>query len=168
MNTKFIIGDEVLCMDASGSGGALTQGQIYTVSKVNTSHDTLSLEGLPDESWLMARFSPTIELPVPKNIAAIRKGQPVATGVLAYFGKALKHVAEVSLAGGQQHAPGQPLHWDRSKSKDQLDALSRHLIDHFENPFDTDGKRHLAKVAWRALAQLQLDLEAEEATNEKL
>ena len=42
-------------------------------------------------------------------------------------------------------------------NKDELDALSRHLID--AGTFDTDGIRHSAKVAWRALANLQKELE---------
>lgn len=90
-----------------------------------------------------------------------RKNTPVYSGVFAYFPDALKEVAKVSKAGNDQHNPGQPLHWAREKSTDQLDCVGRHLIDHSKNPFDIDGQRHLAKVAWRALAQLQLDLEAE-------
>jgi hypothetical protein len=49
------------------------------------------------------------------------------------------------------------LHWDRSKSGDELDALMRHLID--AGTIDTDGVRHSAKVAWRALANLQKEIE---------
>lgn len=89
-----------------------------------------------------------------------RKDVPLYSGVLAYFPDALKEVAKVSKVGNDQHNPGQPLHWAREKSTDQLDALVRHLADHSKGEiFDTDGERHLAKVAWRALAQLQLDLE---------
>ena len=51
------------------------------------------------------------------------------------------------------------LHWDRSKSGDELDALTRHLLDHSINPVDDDGVLHLTKVAWRALAALQKELE---------
>lgn len=91
-----------------------------------------------------------------------RKGIPVYSGVLAYFPDALLEVTKASTAGNQQHLAGQPLHWDKTKSMDQLDALTRHLLDHARGEiFDTDGVRHLTKVAWRALAQLQLDLENE-------
>lgn len=86
-----------------------------------------------------------------------RKQMPVFTGVLRYFPDAIKEVAKVSYAGNQQHHPDKPLHWDRSKSTDELDALSRHLID--AGTFDDDGMRHSAKVAWRALANLQKELE---------
>ena len=86
-----------------------------------------------------------------------RKQMPVFTGVLRYFPDAIKEVAKVSYAGNQQHNPDKPLHWDRNKSTDELDALSRHLID--AGTFDDDGMRHSAKVAWRALANLQKELE---------
>ena len=51
------------------------------------------------------------------------------------------------------------MHWDRNKSTDELDALTRHLIE--AGKIDTDGMRHSAKVAWRALANLQKELEYE-------
>tara|TARA_B100001564_G_C20584126_1_gene644613 strand:+ start:233 stop:685 length:453 start_codon:yes stop_codon:yes gene_type:complete len=96
-----------------------------------------------------------------KEVALERKATPVFSGVLKYFPDALKEVAKCSNAGQQQHNPNQPLHWDRSKSKDELDALTRHLIDHGVDPVDTDGVLHLAKVAWRSLAALQKYLEGE-------
>ena len=71
-------------------------------------------------------------------------------------------MAEVSRVGNEQHNPGQPLHWDRSKSTDQADCLMRHLVD--RGTIDTDGMRHSAKVAWRALALLQLEIEKERGT----
>ena len=86
-----------------------------------------------------------------------RKERPVYTGVLKYFPDAIMEVARVSLAGNKQHHPDQPLHWDRTKSNDDLDALSRHLID--AGKIDNDGTRHSAKVAWRALANLQKEIE---------
>lgn len=91
------------------------------------------------------------------NEAQDRKDTPVWSGVLNYFPDAIKEVAKVSKIGNDQHNPGQPLFWDRSKSGDELDALTRHLID--AGTIDTDGTRHSAKVAWRALANLQKELE---------
>jgi hypothetical protein len=88
-----------------------------------------------------------------------RKAVPVATGVLDYFPDALCAVAECSQKGNDQHNPGKPLHWDRSKSTDQSDCLIRHFLE--RGTTDTDGIRHSAKVAWRALALLQLEIEAE-------
>lgn len=84
-----------------------------------------------------------------------RKGMPVASGVLFYFPNAIKEVSRCSQAGNDQHHSDKPLHWDKSKSYDEADALVRHLIDHHLNPEDTDGMLHLTKVAWRALALLE-------------
>lgn len=86
-----------------------------------------------------------------------RKEQPIARGCLDYFPDALAAVANVSYVGGQQHHPDQPMHWDRSKSTDQADCIARHLIE--RGTMDTDGLRHSAKVAWRALAMLQEEME---------
>ena len=97
-----------------------------------------------------------------KTVAQERKDTPVFSGVLKYFPDALKEVSKCSKAGNDQHNPNKPLFWDRSKSGDELDALTRHLIDHSVNPVDTDGVLHLAKVAWRSLAALQKHLEGQE------
>ena len=86
-----------------------------------------------------------------------RKQKPVFSGVLKYFPDAIMEVARCSWAGNQQHHPDKPLHWDREKSNDHLDALARHLIQAGE--YDDDGILHDAKVAWRALANLQLTIE---------
>jgi len=90
-----------------------------------------------------------------------RREFPVATGVLDYFPDAIMTVSRVSFIGNQQHNPGKPLHWDRSKSTDEADALMRHFIQ--RGTIDTDGVRHSAKVAWRALALLQKEIEADGA-----
>jgi hypothetical protein len=97
-----------------------------------------------------------------KSKAKERKATPVFSGVLRYFPDALKEVAKCSKAGQDQHNPDKPLAWDRSKSGDELDALTRHLIDHSVDPVDDDGVLHLAKVAWRSLAALQKHLEGQE------
>jgi hypothetical protein len=70
-------------------------------------------------------------------------------------------VARVSKAGNDQHNPGQPLHWERSKSTDHEDCIARHLVDVRE--LDTDGQPHAAKLVWRALAALQIELERDQA-----
>jgi len=91
------------------------------------------------------------------TVAQKRKNTPVFSGVLNYFPDALREVARCSKIGNDQHNAGQPLHWDRSKSTDELDALTRHLLE--AGTIDTDGVRHSAKVAWRALANLQKEIE---------
>lgn len=88
-----------------------------------------------------------------------RKAIPVVTGVLDYFPDAIAAVAECSRVGNEQHNPGQPLHWARDKSTDHADCIGRHLMQ--RGTVDTDGVRHSAKVAWRALALLQSEIEAE-------
>ena len=88
-----------------------------------------------------------------------RKETPIFSGVLRYFPDAIKAVAQCSFKGNDQHNPNTPLHWDRSKSGDELDALTRHLMD--AGTMDDDGVRHSAKVAWRALANLQKEIENE-------
>ena len=94
-----------------------------------------------------------------KSKAKERKDTPVYSGIIKYFPDALKEIARASKIGNDQHLPGQPLHWDRTKSSDNEDALVRHLIDHGVNPMDDDGILHLTKVAWRALASLQVYLD---------
>lgn len=94
----------------------------------------------------------------------LRKASPIFSGCLAYFPDALAAVAALSKAGNDFHNPGQPLHWDRSKSSDHADCVARHLIDH--GTYDTDGQRHSTKVAWRALALLQVEIEREQALSQ--
>ena len=89
---------------------------------------------------------------------AKRKAAPICRGLLDYFPNACAAVAELSRIGNEQHNPGEPMHWAREKSTDQADCIVRHLID--RGKIDTDGVRHSAKVAWRALALLQLEIEA--------
>lgn len=88
-----------------------------------------------------------------------RKEFPIASGVLDYFPDALAVIANVSWKGNDQHNPGQPLHWARSKSADEADTMIRHFLQ--RGSLDSDGIRHTAKMAWRALALLQKELENE-------
>jgi hypothetical protein len=96
--------------------------------------------------------------PILPTDAKERKAAPMARGLLDYFPLALLEIARLSLVSNEQHNPGQPLHWAREKSTDHADCILRHLID--RGTLDTDGQRHSTKVAWRALAQLQVELEA--------
>lgn len=86
-----------------------------------------------------------------------RKNLPIATGVIDYFPLALTEVAKCSKQGNDQHNPGQPLHWDKAKSTDHADCLLRHFID--RGKIDLTGIRESARMAWRALALLQIELE---------
>ncbi|WP_353805733.1 dATP/dGTP diphosphohydrolase domain-containing protein [Pseudoalteromonas sp.] len=93
---------------------------------------------------------------------AKRKDFPMYTGLIKYFPKALKAVAFTSLEGNRQHHSDKPLHWDKNKSNDHYDCLVRHLSDHSIEPLDDDGVYHLTKVAWRALAALEIFLDEQE------
>jgi hypothetical protein len=99
-----------------------------------------------------------------KDSVEWRKQRPVYSGVMQYFPDALLEVAHCSWQGNQQHHADKPLHWDKTKSTDEPDALVRHLLQ--AGTRDTDGIRHTAKVAWRALALLQRELDHEERTQE--
>ena len=104
----------------------------------NTAQSTTRVHGLPVD-------------------ASARKAIPLYSGLVKYFPKALAAVAEVSRIGGEQHHPGEKLHWDRNKSTDHLDCLMRHAFE--AGTIDTDGARHMAKACWRALAALEVELE---------
>lgn len=99
-----------------------------------------------------------------------RKGMPLFSGVVKYFPHAVAAVGQLSRIGNDQHNPGQPLHWAKEKSSDELDALLRHITDcaiYIEHR-DPDGVLAAVKVAWRALANLErmhdagIDIFAEE------
>lgn len=85
---------------------------------------------------------------LPKD-AHERKCIPLYSGCIAFFPDALIAVAKHSYRGSQQHNPGKPVHWDRSKSGDELDAMMRHIAE-----------KDWVSVAWRALAHLQKECEA--------
>jgi hypothetical protein len=87
-----------------------------------------------------------------------RKSIPLARGVLDYFPAALAEVAKLSQVGNDKHNPGEELHWARGKSMDHADCILRHLTE--RGTTDIDGLSHSVKVAWRALALLQEELEA--------
>ena len=94
-----------------------------------------------------------------KSKDAERKATPVYSGFVKYFPNAIKEVAKCSQAGNDQHHPNTPLHWDKNKSKDELDSMMRHLLDHASGiELDDCGTRHLTKCAWRLMAMLERTL----------
>jgi hypothetical protein len=88
-----------------------------------------------------------------------RREFPMADGLLDYFPNALAEVARHSKLAGDKHHPGEPLHWERGKSTDHRNKIMRHLVDSGKR--DAEGNRHSTGLAWRALALLQEELEAE-------
>lgn len=98
---------------------------------------------------------------------ATRKAHPIFSGLLKYFPDACLEVAALSKIANDKHNPGQPLHWSRHKSSDHGDCLVRHQLDTgmwdvVQTPAGPVKVRHSAEVAWRALAQLQLEIEADQ------
>ena len=91
--------------------------------------------------------------------AKAREEYPLASGCFDYFPDALAAVANLSWVATQQHHPGEEMHWQRDKSIDHANKLLRHL--QARGQIDTDKIRHSAKIAWRALALLQEELEKE-------
>ena len=102
--------------------------------------------------------------PAPKRLifsltSAERKTYPLTTGFMDYFPDAAAAVANISFRGNAKHNPGQSLHWARGKSMDHADCIARHLSE--RGTCDPEGNRHSAQLAWRAMALLQEELEAE-------
>lgn len=94
-----------------------------------------------------------------------RKARPVYSGFVAYFPDAMLKVSELSLIANEQHHPGTPLHWDKTKSQDHNDCIIRHMIDDVKGrKTDSDDVWHKTKVAWRAMAELQEECDRVSAT----
>lgn len=93
-----------------------------------------------------------------------RKGLLLFQGLLKYFPHALAAVAENSRIANEQHNPGEPVHWAKEKSREELDSLLRHVTDMAVDPNhrDPDGIRAAVKAAWRALANLERQFDAGE------
>jgi hypothetical protein len=108
-----------------------------------------------------------------------RKAIPLYAFLTGYFPDAIVELVRVAVAGNEQHNPGEPLHWARGKSMDQLNTAMRHIFDHGQGQtYDTEPEAvraaidfegqgyqtmHLAKAAWRLLAEIQLHCEARAA-----
>lgn len=106
--------------------------------------------------------APTRVTTLPKDSAG-RKTYPIASGFLDYFPDAIAAVAHMSYVATQQHHPDKPMHWDREKSADEADTMIRHFMA--RGTRDEDGERHTTKMAWRALALLQKEIEADRSVD---
>lgn len=91
-------------------------------------------------------------------------GKPcVHRGVMEYFPRALKAVAEISTFGASKYAwKG----WEQVEDgiNRYADASCRHQLEHAKGiTYDHDsGKRHKAHQAWGVLAELELILREDE------
>lgn len=101
-----------------------------------------------------------------ENDKQARKEAPLARGLFGYFPNACLHVAHVSFVANAQHNPGLPMQWAFNKSSDEPDCELRHMLDAMRaggagesltraEAFDDDGLLHLAKKAWRSMADLE-------------
>lgn len=108
--------------------------------------------------------APTRATTLPDDPKA-RKTFPIASGFLDYFPDAICAIANLSYVGNEQHNPGQPLHWARSKSGDEADTAMRHFLQ--RGTRDKDNVRHTVKACWRMLAALQKEIEEEQAEAQK-
>lgn len=125
-------------------------------------------EKIDENNWRFVSMNETSKRGLAGN-SAERKSAPVYEGVMCYFPNALVEVARVSKMGNDKHNPGQPLHWSFNKSTDHGDCIARHQLEaedidtsdleyERENVVSSaqhEGVLHAAKVAWRALAQLE-------------
>lgn len=127
----------------------------YAWREVGCIGDTIHYRGYPNSQAFVLPSNPAPRLSTDKQV---RKDTPVYSGVLNYFPLALAEVARLSKAGNDKHNPGQPLHWSRDKSNDHLDCIARHLLEAGTIDQET-GFPHSVALAWRALANLQIELE---------
>jgi hypothetical protein len=112
-------------------------------------------KGYPN--WTAPTDSRAVSLPEDPKL---RAEYPIFDGFLAYFPNATAEVARLSYKATQQHHPEAGMHWDRSKSTDHLNKIGRHIID--AGKLDDNGLRHSVMLAWRAMANLQEELEREQ------
>jgi hypothetical protein len=147
----------VFCPDLDQSEPDLDEQMAKFVEKLNDFYGT-GAQFMPEDERV-AKFTKALDEAHSdtKSVAQIRKERPLARGLLDYFPDALLAVANCSYVATGQHHPDAEMHWDKNKSMDEADCIMRHLID--RGKFDHDGVRHSAKVAWRALAMLQRELD---------
>jgi len=167
MELIFKVGDTV--RRVRGSHAGMKIGDTATIEDIKSTGNLVLKEYQYNSGCPGSHDVEYFELVVPAVLSApmhlstdanTRKATPITTGVLDYFPRALAAVAQCSKAGNDQHHPGQPLYWEKDKSADHADCIARHLID--RHTVDTDGIMHAAKLAWRALALLEIALEEQE------
>lgn len=145
---------EIRACDAQAAINAATHGSIPMPAWAK----------VPAPAWVTAELekaeaamAPGVEKAHMTTDSAARKQAPITTGFMDYFPDAVADVARLSKAANDKHNPGEPMHWSRGKSDDHADCIGRHMID--RGTIDTDKFLHDTKVAWRAMAQLQLAIE---------
>lgn len=122
------------------------------------------------EEWVDAadRISRAAEAVLPgiPSDRATRKATPMYGGFVAYFPDAMAAVSQLSFSANEVHNPGEPLHWSKDKSNDHKDCCVRHLAESGTYDREADNDYHYlhdVKLAWRAMANLQMVLESGKA-----
>lgn len=89
----------------------------------------------------------------------LRKKVRAFKGFVTYFPDATALVAYLSKKANDQHNPGEPMHWAKEKSTEELDSLMNHLMDVASkgelSRDPSDGVYDAIKIAWRGMANLQ-------------
>lgn len=148
---------EIAVDNWEGGHGGSSGRVVELLNRWNVKADDIRLSDVTPIDDDVVDVDPIIDVPLLPVGAEDRKAIPLASGLMDYFPAALAEVAKVSFKGNAQHNPGQPLHWARGKSTDHADTMLRHFLE--RGTIDTDGVRHSAKVAWRALAACQEEME---------
>lgn len=151
-----------------GPGANCPKGSDFTAlcSGFSPSNVGPELEGIPDCGKTMChapacndcfpKDDPKRQVSLPEDVET-RREMPMFDGFIAYFPNAMAEVARLSWKATQQHHPEEGMHWDRTKSLDHLNKIGRHMVD--AGKFDNYGERHSTMLAWRAMANLQEELE---------
>ena len=165
----FWAGEEVECIRYLGQPGKDAWRFRVTLKSGEVREENVTSRELLDMDINAVPRCPATSAPrnhLPEDDAK-RAQYPMADGLIDYFPNALAEVSRVSFIGSQKHNKGEPMHWARHKSTDHRNKIARHLVD--AGGVDVvmvDGKeervRHSAYLAWRALANLQDELEREE------
>lgn len=170
VRVRFATGDEDTCLAGevswlrTGSGGDIVAYEVLSEPVPVTAPPFDGVE----EAQMAARGLTFPNHPVVPVVdanfdeSAKRKAQPIVRGVLDYFPDALLAVSELSRIANEKHNPGQPMHWSKGKSNDHADCCVRHLME--RGKWDTtmqEPVRHSTAAAWRALANLQTEIEEE-------
>lgn len=102
--------------------------------------------------------------------AKLDSGKILAWLCISGFSRALAEVAKVTTKGAEKYTPNGWMSVPDGEHR-YMDAMARHLLalgrgEVFDTDPNTADCRHKAQVAWNALASLELELRAQEATDD--
>ena len=159
---------KVLCVDRGGFEQITNDKEYDVLSETLDSFQIIANDGVcryyRKTCFLVSNVVSNVLKPVLPDDSKARKELPIATCFLDYFAGAVAEVAKFSKIMNEKHNPGEPAHHARGKSSDHRDTIGRHLIDAGTTYVeDIQGVphevRHSTALAWRAMANLQEELE---------